>query len=338
MNSDDFSALRNYLSEPRKLVITTHRSPDGDAIGSSLGLYLALHKMGHEVAVIVPDEFPAFLAWMSGAESVLVYESAPSKALPVLRAAEMIFCLDYNAYHRTGELGLHLERANVPKVLIDHHQSPDDFAAYLLSDTSASSTAQLIYEFMEGMEMLQLLDREIAECLYSGLVTDTGSFRFNSTSERTHYIAAQLMKTGMENHLVHQRLFDNNSINRLRLLGFCLSEKLVVLPEYRTAYIALTKSELKRFNYKKGDTEGIVNYALSLQNIVFAAFITEREREIRLSFRSKDGWDVNRFARAYFNGGGHIHAAGGAAQISLAATLEKLEGHLAEHQSELQNA
>lgn len=338
MTVDDYSSLKNFLDQPRKLVITTHRSPDGDAIGSSLGLYHALVQMGHQVQVIVPDDFPAFLAWLPATDTILVYERQTTDTLPVLRAADMVFCLDYNAFHRTGELGLHLEKSPAPKVLIDHHQSPDDFAQHQLSDTAASSTAQLVYDFLEGLGELSRVNIDVAECLYTGLVTDTGSFRFASTSERTHYIAAQLMKTGMQNHLVHQRLFDTNTVNRLRLLGFCLSEKLVVHPELRTAFIALSKEELHRFNYKKGDSEGIVNYALSINNVVFAAFITEREKEIRISFRSKDGFDVNQFSRSHFGGGGHIHAAGGSSKDTLAATISRFEGLLSEYQSELQNA
>jgi phosphoesterase RecJ-like protein len=235
-------------------------------------------------------------------------------------------------------LGEIIEKLPVPKVLIDHHPNPSDFADYVLHKVEASSTAELIYEFIAEMKGVKLIDKNIANCLYAGIMTDTGSFRFPSTSVKTHLVIAALMKAGAENSLNHNRIYDDNSESRLRLLGYALSEKLEVMPEFHTAFFTLNDAELTRFNYQKGDTEGLVNYALTMRGIVFAAFFSERDGKVKCSFRSKGNFDVNQFARAGFNGGGHKNAAGGMLELPLAEVVKKFKSMLPANSAQLKKA
>jgi len=334
--SMDYPAVSKLLATPRRIVITTHRSPDGDAIGSSLGLYHYLVKGGHQVQVVTPNNYPKFLQWLPGNDTVTEYESNSEVAAKMVGDAEIVFCLDYNALHRTDKLGPVIGASTALKVLIDHHQQPDDFPDFSLSDTSASSTAQLIYDFIEGLGGLDLVDKNVAECLYTGLLTDTGSFRFPSTSPRTHEIVAGLMRKGLEVDQVYNRIFDTNSLNKLQLLGYSLSEKLTVYKEYNTAIIGLSYKELQRFNFQKGDTEGLVNYGLSIEGVVFAVLVQEVKGLVKMSLRSKGDFDVNQMARAHFNGGGHKNAAGGLSDVSFDKTLEKLAALLPQYKEALQ--
>ncbi|MEE3037029.1 MAG: bifunctional oligoribonuclease/PAP phosphatase NrnA [Bacteroidota bacterium] len=310
MNKTELDKLRVFLSSPKKIVITTHKGPDGDAMGSSLALYNYMIKKDHQVDVITPNAYPDFLKWMKGNDKVIVYESYPQKAAQKTHQADIIFCLDFNTISRIDTYGPVVESAQCPKVIIDHHQDPDTFE-FNFSNPSACSTAQLIYEFFELMGDLTLIDRDIAECIYAGIMTDTGNFRFNSVTAKTHQITAHLLQIGVRNDLVYDQIQDNNSLNRIQLLGFCLSEKLVVLDNLGVAYISLSQNELNRFKFQKGDTEGVVNYALSIKGITLAAFFVERDGIIKISFRSKGNVSVNKLAKDHFGGGGHINAAGG---------------------------
>jgi phosphoesterase RecJ-like protein len=330
--------LKKLLARPKKIAIVTHWSPDGDAIGSSLGLWNFLKKKGHQATVVVPNEYPEFLYWMHGHKQVIDAMKNPKKATAALQQAEIIFCLDFNELKRINSLGEIIAKRDVPKVLIDHHPNPTDFADYVLHKTEASSTAELIYEFIAAMGGTKLIDKDIANCLYTGIMTDTGSFRFPSTSVKTHLIVAKLMQAGAEAALNHNRVYDDNSESRLRLLGFALSEKLEVLPEFRTAFFTLTEAEQTRFNYQKGDTEGLVNYALTIRGIVFAAFFSERDGKVKCSFRSKGEFDVNKFARAGFGGGGHKNAAGGALEIPLEEVVKKFKSMLPGNLAQLKKA
>lgn len=336
--SMNYTAIQELLKTPQKIVITTHRNPDGDAIGSSLGLYHFLHSMGHDVQVVVPNPYPRFLQWMPGNETVIAYEVKEEEATKVTNDAQIIFSLDYNALHRMESYGDVVAEATAIKILIDHHQEPQDFPDHSLSDTSASSTAQLVYEFIEGLGETKRVNKDIAICLYTGIMTDTGSFRFSSTTARTHRIVADLMETGMEPVYIHQNISDTNTLDRLRLKGYALTEKLVFRPKYHTAYISLTLGELNQFNFRKGDTEGLVNYALSIEGVSFAILFTEDEQKVKISFRSKGTFNVNKFARAHFEGGGHNNAAGGRSRVNMKDTILMVENLLPEYKEELEQA
>ena len=336
MRVEKLNKLKELLAEPKKIVITTHRGPDGDAMGSSLGLYNYLFKKGHQVQVITPNDYPSFLHWMKGNDHVIQFVKEPEAAERITKEAEIIFCLDFNTLSRIDTFAPFVEQTKAFKVLIDHHQQPDEFD-FTLSDTSASSTAQLIYEFLDMFGDLDIIDQDIAECLYTGIMTDTGNFRFPSVTAKTHEIVAFLIKKGAKQDKVYDLVNDNNSINRLNLLGYCLKEKLEVIPEYATAIISLTSDELNRFQYQKGDTEGVVNYALSIKGISVAAFFVEREGIVKISFRSKGDFSVNQLARDHFNGGGHINAAGGSYGIKVEEAIEKFRSILPDYQSLLNN-
>ena len=332
MSVEELNKLKDLLAEPKKIVITTHRGPDGDAMGSSLGLYNYLIQKGHQVQVITPNDYPSFLHWMKGNDHVIQFEKEPEAAERITLEAEIIFCLDFSSLSRIDTFAPVVEQAKAFKVLIDHHQQPDEFD-FTLSDTSACSTAQLIYEFLNMFGDVDAIDQDIAECLYAGIMTDTGNFRFSSVTAKTHEIVAFLISKGAQQDKVYDLVHDNNSLNRLKLLGYCLNEKLEVLSEYGTAIISLTSDELNRFQYQKGDTEGVVNYALSIEGISVAAFFVEREGIVKISFRSKEDFSVNQLARDHFNGGGHINAAGGAYGTKVEEAIEKFKSILPDYQS-----
>jgi bifunctional oligoribonuclease and PAP phosphatase NrnA len=326
MKKDDILAIKNLLATPKKIAIIPHRSPDGDAMGSTLALYHFLKKTNHKPTVISPNEFPNFLAWMPNSENVLIYENDRDNVAEILNDAEIIFTLDFNALHRTGEMEHVLNKITVPFIMIDHHQKPDDYSAFTYSDTTFGSTCEMVFNFISFLDEKEKIDKTIATCLYTGIVTDSGSFRYSSTTSTTHRVVADLIDKGINNSEIHNLLFDNNSYNRLQLLGRAL-QNLKVIPEFNTSYISLSQNELDEFQYEKGDTEGIVNYGLTIKGIVFAAIFIENKEEniIKISFRSQGNFDVNQFARDHFNGGGHINAAGGKSKESLNETIAKFE-------------
>lgn len=331
MKEEEIKGILELLASPKKIAIIPHRSPDGDAMGSTLGLYHFLRKLNQEPVVIAPNEFPEFLAWLPGSENVLIYEKNKEKVGQVLQDAELIFTLDFNALHRTGEMENVLNKLTAPFIMIDHHQKPDDYAIYTYSNTKFGSTCEMVYNFITFLGHKALIDQTIATCLYTGIVTDSGSFRFPTTTSETHRVAAGLLDVGVQNGDIHNSLFDNNSYHRLQLLGRSL-QNMKVLPEFKTSYITLTQEELDEFHYVKGDTEGIVNYGLTIKGIIFAAIFIENKEEgiIKISFRSQGNFDVNQFARDHFNGGGHINAAGGKSTKSLAETIALFESILPE--------
>lgn len=330
--------LKAQLLSPQKVVITSHMRPDADALGSSLALALYLEKKGHSVAVIMPTEYPDFLKWMSSNDRVLVYEENKNESVELLQRADIVFCLDYNALHRIGEMGDIVKETKAQKVLIDHHLMPEGFADYSMSDTTAAATAILIYEFISLMGDNALIDAAIGECIYAGMMTDTGSFRFPSTNKQVHLAIADLMDKGLDHSKVHQLIYDSNSESRLRFLGYCLLNKLVVVPELHMAYISLSKEEVYRFNLQSGDTEGLVNYSLSISGIVFAAFFKEDEGYVKMSFRSKGDFSVNDFSRNHFNGGGHKNAAGGRSEGKLQNVLQQFEAIVPKYRTDLINS
>ncbi|MFN3754328.1 DHH family phosphoesterase [Flavobacterium sp.] len=326
MKKEDIFAIQQLLATPKKIVVIPHRSPDGDAMGSTLALYHFLLKLNHQTVVIAPNDFPNFLAWLPGSETVLVFENDKINCSKIIQEAEIVFTLDFNALHRTGEMEQVLNKVTVPMIMIDHHQKPDTYATYTYSDTIFGSTCEMIYNFITFLGHKDLIDKTIASCIYTGITTDSGSFRFPSTTGTTHRIVADLIDLGIDNSQIHNLLFDNNSYNRLQLLGRAL-QNMKVFPEYKTSYITLSQKELDEFHYEKGDTEGVVNYGLTIKGIHFAAIFIEHKDEniIKISFRSQGNFDVNQFARDNFNGGGHINAAGGKSYESMKETIKKFE-------------
>ena len=326
MKIQDIQAIQLLLATPKKIAIIPHRGPDGDAMGSTLALYHFLLKNNHQPTVIAPNDFPDFLAWLPGSETVKIFEKDTENCTKILQEAELIFTLDFNAFHRTGEMEHTLAKLTAPFIMIDHHQKPDDYAAYMYSDTSFGSTCEMVYNFISFLDKKEDLDKTIATCIYTGILTDSGSFRFPGTTGNTHRIIAELIDLGVENTQIPVLLFDNSSYSRLQLLGRAL-QNLKILETHKTSYTSLTQDELDSFNYVKGDTEGIVNYGLSIKGIVFTAIFIENKDEkiIKISFRSQGGFDVNQFARDHFNGGGHSNAAGGRSDVSMEETLKKFE-------------
>jgi bifunctional oligoribonuclease and PAP phosphatase NrnA len=334
-NIQQIAELKGILSSPVKVVITTHHRPDGDAMGSSLALFSWLKSKGHNVTVITPSDYPDFLYWMPGNDSVINFEYNPSKSKQITADADLIFCLDFNAASRIEKFAEYVVKSKAKKVLIDHHLDPENFCDYTFSFPQSCATCELIYHFLLKIDGPDAISKDVASCLYTGIMTDTGSFRFVSMTADTHVVVAHLLIAGALNYQIHESIYDNFSIDRTRFLGHCIKDKLVVLPEYKTAYISVTKEELEQFNHRSGDTEGIVNFALGIKDIVFAAFFCERDNLIKISFRSKENFSVKELANMHFSGGGHRNAAGGRSVDSLENTVKKFLDLLPHYKSEL---
>lgn len=334
MSKTDLTELKQLLAEPKKIAIVAHKSPDGDAIGSSLGLYHYLSWKGHEVQVVMPNNYPRFLKWMPGNEIIVIHDGNATQAEGLVNGADILFCLDFNTPSRAYGLAEVIQRSENVKVLIDHHPQPDDFADFILSDTSVCSTAQLIHRFA-GIMGDKIPNKQAAECLYCGIMTDSGNFRFASVNAETHRTVADLLDLGVQNDQVYNLVHNTSSENRLRLLGYCLNDNLNVISDYGTAYISLTMEEKKRFSFENGDTEGTVNYPLSIDGINFSAIFIEAEDKVKISFRSIGEFDVNQFARENFDGGGHRNAAGGASELSMDETIKKFISLLPKYASKL---
>jgi bifunctional oligoribonuclease and PAP phosphatase NrnA len=316
--------FKEFLKIPRKTVVLTHFKPDADALGSSLGLSHYLKKKGHGVMVITPSDYPDFISWMPGNKDVLIYQKEKSdKTAKLIAQSDLIFCLDFSCLNRINDLGEMVRKSPAKKVLIDHHLEPERFADFEQWDDTAASTAELVFKLIVDLGDKHLVDADIANCLYAGIMTDTGSFRHSNTSHQVFKIASELVEHGANPYKVSKLIYDTNSIERLRLMGFVLSEKLQVVPEYRTAYIALSTDELKRFGSQTGDTEGLVNYGLSVKGVRLSALITDRKENIKLSLRSLGNFSVNDMARTHFEGGGHRNAAGGQTSLTLEQTVKK---------------
>jgi bifunctional oligoribonuclease and PAP phosphatase NrnA len=335
-SKQDLAALQSLLAQPKKIVVTNHINPDGDAMGSALGWAKILTQLGHQVQVIVPNAYPNYLHWLPGNADVIVAEMQMSQAKLAFKEAAVIFSLDYNDPSRAGDLEKLLVESTATKVLIDHHQQPTGFAQLNFWDTSSCATAQLVFELAAMMGWLTYITPDVAHCLYTGILTDTGSFRFRSTTARTHHIAAHCIQKGVDPDAVYNALFNQSTIARFKLLGTMLA-RIEIFPEYNTALLYLKLSELEAAGYEKGDTEGFVNYGLSIAGIQFSAFFVEREHLVKASFRSKAHFDVNAFARAHYNGGGHINAAGGAHKEGLESALTLFRKSLPNYASTLQN-
>ena len=329
--------LYPLLSRPKKVVIIMHQKPDADAMGSSLGLYHFLLELGHELSVISPTNWAEWLKWMPGANQVIDYEFSTEKAVAVLEKAEWVFCLDFNTLARTRNMATRLRKTSATRILIDHHQQPEaDWFDYGISDTEKSSTSEMVYDLIVDSGHAGLIDIDIAACLYAGVMSDTGSFRFPGASAAVHRMVAALKDTGLNHTVIHDYLFDNFLENRLRFTGFVLQNRMEIFYEHNAALIAIPWKDLVRYEIKTGDTEGLVNYPLTIQGIRMAALIIDRDEEVKCSFRSKGDFDVNVFARKYFEGGGHVNAAGGRSNETLEVTVQRFVEALKENSSQLQ--
>lgn len=319
--------LKSFIDSAQKITIITHTNPDGDTIGSSLAISNLLVQLGKETKVITPDELPDFLNWLPNANESIDYSKDSNIAEKAMNDADLIFCMDYNAAHRTGNFASVLEKANVPKIMIDHHLFPDeDFFDLLFSYPESSSTSELFFHIIEAAGWIDLIDESIATPLFVGIMTDTGSFAHSCDRKEVFEVTANLIEFGdLKIKAIHDKIYNNFKENRLRFLGYCISNKLIVRAERRTAYIWVSLEDMQKFDVSEGDLEGIVNYALSIEGIELAVLLKEKKEVVKLSFRSRAVFNVNMFAREYFNGGGHFNAAGGKSRETMADTIEKLE-------------
>jgi phosphoesterase RecJ-like protein len=326
LSSTDFQAAFQEIRRATKIVITSHKSPDGDSLGSSLSLYHFVKKFNSNVEVCHPDQAPYFFNWLSDLNKIQLFQNNKDKVTELISEADLIFCLDYNSYARLGnEFGKLVQNSKAKKILIDHHQNPSIDASISISDTTIASTSELIFELIFHSSNLSILDKSMAQYLYLGIMTDTGSFRFPSVTFRTHEILSELLKTGLNHAEIHEYIYDSNTIDRLKLKSFAIVEKLELLSNYPIGIIKITNEELIRFNYKKGDTEGLVNSILSIENIMIAAIFIEHEDGIKISFRSKGEFYVNELAHLYFEGGGHKYAAGGFSNENLDQVVNRFK-------------
>jgi len=333
---DNISDIKSLLAEPKQILITTHRNPDGDAIGSSLGLLHYLNKLGHTTKIVAPSEYPDFLAWLKGAADILIYDNDPAVTEEAVKASDIIFCLDFNSLDRIDKVGDLVRKRDCTKIMIDHHLYPDDFAHFTLSDTSASSTSEMIFDFVEALDDKHLIDKVIGECIFTGILTDTGSFKY-STSPKLFGIVSELLALGVDDYKLQDLIFNSMTEKQLRLLGHCLDNRMEILEEYSTGIITLTKDDYSNFDIQRGDTEGIVNQLLKIKDVKMAAFITEQPTIVKISLRSKGDFSVQQIAQRHFKGGGHRNAAGGASFQGLKATVRKFKELLPNYKSELTN-
>lgn len=336
MNEVAIQAIKTLLETPQNIVIIPHKNPDSDAIGSTLALCHYLKNKGQQAVIVAPNDYPEFLKWMPGESEIIKFDTQKAAAEEFINNANVIFTLDFNNLSRIGDMESIVAASKATFIMIDHHQQPADYAKFMYSDTAMSSTCEMVYNFISYLGDEATITPEMASCLYSGIMTDTGSFRFSATTSTTHRVIASLMDKGANNAEIHNAIYDTNSPSKLQLLG-CALKNMVVLEEYNTVYITLTKEELQRYDFKKGDTEGFVNYGLSLKGIKFAAIFIENLQEpyVKISLRSKGDFSVNEFSRAHFNGGGHTNAAGGRSDDSMEKTTQRFKEILTAYKNEL---
>lgn len=323
--------VREWIGSAKKVAILTHTNPDGDAIGSSLAMALALAKTGIDAQVVIPDGLPDFLRWLPGIERSTTFAYKREKAIGIIEDADLIFCLDFNDPKRINGVEEFLTASTAPKVLIDHHQEPVIFADLTISETCRGSVGEMVYLFIQDVFEEEVVDKDIATCLYVAIMTDTGNFTYASSYPGIFEVVSELMKYGVEKDKIYSSVYDAFSEDRLRLQGYCMQEKMVVLPKYNTAYISLTDAELKQFNHRKGDTEGFVNIPFSVKGVLFTALFVEKQDRIKISFRSRGSFPVNQVAAEHYNGGGHTNAAGGESFLTMEETLKQFESLLPEY-------
>lgn len=333
---DRVSGVKHLLTKRNKIVITTHLSPDGDAMGSSLGLYHYLTDTGFDVRVIVPNSFPSFLNWMSGVDRVINFEEQEDEAIALLNEAELIFCLDFNTPSRVGKIAPHLLAAPAKKVLIDHHPFPDEFCDIKISHPEIASTSELVFRLICRMGDFDLITKDGAECICTGILTDTGGLAYNSNSPEIYSVINRLLQIGVDKDQIYRNVFNNYTVDRFKLQGYILCEKLKVYNEFNTVMISLNLEEQRRFNMQKGDTEGFSNMPLSISGIKFSIFFREDDvNVIKISLRSVGDFPCNKFAAECFNGGGHLNASGGEFEGSLEEAIKIFEDTLPKYISYL---
>jgi len=333
---DSITEVAKLLEQPQKIIaLLIHINPDGDALGSALGLSKLFSNKGHHCLVISPNDFPDFLRWMPGASEICLMSESFTRAEEFMKNAELIFVVDCNELKRIIRLQEVYNASGAYKIMIDHHPDPDLAVDCMLSDTSVSSTAELIFRFILEAGMEEYVDQDVATSLLTGIMTDTGCFSHNSSTRRTYEIVASLLDYGIDKDAIYNRIYNNYSVERMHLLGFSLHEKMEVLSGYHTAIISLTRDELKSFNYQVGDTEGFVNYPLSIKGVRFSVLFVENGDRIKISFRSKGSFPTNEIARKYFNGGGHINASGGESYVSMQETISLFKSIIPSYKEEL---
>lgn len=332
----DIKDLKSQLQDSKKIIVIPHKNPDGDAIGSSIAINELLKSLGHKSLIISPNNFPDFLKWMDDENEIKIYEEDEEIFSNEILNSDIIFTLDFNSLSRIGKMGDFVKKSKALKVMIDHHQSPENYAKYTYSDVNMSSTCEMVFHFISELSLEDKINSKIASALYTGIMTDTGSFKFPLTTDLTHKVVSDLIKKGANGSEINNLVYDNNSCDKLLLLSHTLSN-MVVDVEHKTAYMYLTQHSLNKYNFKKGDTEGFVNYGLSIKGVKFAAIFIENEAEkiIKISLRSKGDFNVNEFSRNNFNGGGHINAAGGYSKENLEATLLKFKNLLPNYKNKL---
>jgi len=330
------TSIKEVLNKSQlRITIIPHENPDGDAMGSSIGLAEILINAGHEVTIITSNDYPAFLKWFSTKAKIVIYDSDKKLGKQILNDTELLFCLDYNEPGRAGRLEKKVRNFDRTKILIDHHPYPNYFCDFTISEPQYSSTAELLFDVTTLLGLEQCINSSAAEALYTGILTDTGSFNHNTSDPNTFKVVSKLMEFGVDTEKIHGQVYNNFSASRMKLLGYCLNDKMKVFPEYRAAFISLSKKELEEFNFKPGDTEGFVNYPLSINNIVFSAIFIEKENYVKASFRSKGNFATNSFSNEHFNGGGHLNASGGESKLSFEKTIEKFTQLLPEYKHQL---
>ncbi|MBT8219925.1 MAG: bifunctional oligoribonuclease/PAP phosphatase NrnA [Bacteroidia bacterium] len=334
MSEMNYQEVTKLLEEPKNVVITSHRNPDGDAIGSSVSLVLILKKLKHKVTIVFPSEYPVDFEFLTPVKRAIIFDQTPEKALQAIEKAELFFALDYNALDRVDKMAETIRQNPCPKILIDHHLNPGDFAQFVLSDTSASSTCELMWIFFQQLGYDDLIDKKVAESLYTGINTDTGSFKY-STSPRLFQVCSKLLEKGADDVKIQGLIYDKMEEKKLRILGHCLANRMEIIPEFSTAIIHLTKRDYEKFDIQRGDTEGVVNYLLRIKGIKLAAFIARQPNITKLSLRSKGNFSVQKMAERYFNGGGHKNAAGGFSYKGLTLTLERFKSILPNYEHQL---
>lgn len=331
----DIESVKRLVQAPRKIVLASHKNPDGDTLGAALAMMHYLRKKGHQVTALVPNDFPYYYNWLPGAEEFIIFDRDAKKVREALNESDLLFCLDFNDLERTGNMAPDLKKFSGEKIVVDHHLEPSNEFDLYFSVTSVSSTGELVYELIEALGDLPLMGKEEALALYTCIMTDTGSFSYNCNFGRTYHIVADLIERGVDAAKVHKLVYDTFTENRLRLLGYALSHRLLVWDDLHTAVIYLTRDDLKKYHYQVGDTEGLVNYGLSMEKINLAVLLTEKDNQIRMSFRSKGEFSVNTLARDFFAGGGHKNASGGTSRIGMEDTLAKLKEVLQHFKEEL---
>jgi phosphoesterase RecJ-like protein len=333
---DLISKVKKEIDTAEKIVIVTHVGPDGDAMGSTLALWHYLMMLEKEPVVIVPTPFPGFLSWLPGAECVLDYENQEELSTDFINSADLIFALDFNTPKRMANMADAIVNASAPKILVDHHLHPSDFAKVVVSYPEISSTSELIFRLICRMGDFSKINLACAECIYTGMMTDTGAFTYNSNGQEIYIIIAELIKLGIDKDAIYRKVFNTYSEDRLRLMGFCLFHKMKVFPEFKTALITITGKELYQFNYQNGDAEGFVNIPLSIAGVDFSVFMREDVDKIKISLRSQGSFPANKVAADLFNGGGHLNAAGGESYATLAETVKKFENALPDYKDFLE--